>query len=141
MHHVCRIIGLAFAIGLQSVASARAEVCDKEPASPVFFGEQPGPLNALVEALQSPVGWGVVALLVIAFVIRRRFLYALNALVLTWLAGSAVFRWIMDGVYQDAIEEGCRSSPVLVIVCLGAAAIGSGYASFRNRKGNAQHSA
>lgn len=141
MHRLCLTVGLALAIGLQSIASARAEVCDKEPASPAYFGEQAGPLDALVEVLLSPVGWGVVALLVIGIVIRRRILYAVNALFFVYLAGAGVFVWIMDDVYRGAIEEGCRSSPVLVIMCLGAAAIGSGYAFFRNWKGNAEESA
>lgn len=115
-----RLIALALLVP----QAARAEVCDK--TRPGWTLDQ-GPVTGGAETLYilaSPVGLGLVAVMVLALVFPRRWLALLAALPALALAGLLVISRQSD-IAALAMKEGCIGSaiPAVVLLVLAAAVV------------------
>lgn len=116
--------GRLIALALLVPEAARAEVCDK--TRPGWTLDQ-GPVTGGAETLYilaSPVGLGLVALIVLALVFPRRWLALLAALPALALAGLLVISRQSD-MAALAMTEGCIGSatPAVVLLVLAAAVV------------------
>ena len=93
-----------------------AEVCDKEVPS---WSPSDGPVNqwdSLVNFFTHPLGLFLIFTLVVAFFLRERWLWVLTTLLYALIAWQIFSSWReMDDVYRFAIEEGCRTHPILIL--------------------------
>lgn len=115
-----RLIALALLVP----QAARAEVCDK--TRPGWTLDQ-GPVTGGAETLYilaSPVGLGLVAVMVLALVFPRRWLALLAALPALALAGLLVISRQSE-MATLAMKEGCIGSaiPAVVLLVLAAAVV------------------
>lgn len=116
--------GRLIALALLTPQAAWAEVCDK--TRPGWTLDQ-GPVTGGAETLYilaSPVGLGLVALMVLALVFPRRWLALLAALPALALAGLLGISRQSD-IAALAMKEGCIGSaiPAVVLLVLAAALV------------------
>jgi hypothetical protein len=116
--------GRLIALALLVPQAARAEVCDK--TRPGWTLDQ-GPVTGGAETLYilaSPVGLGLVAVMVLALVFPRRWLALLAALPALALAGLLVISRQSE-MATLAMKEGCIGSaiPAVVLLVLAAAVV------------------
>lgn len=106
-------------------SAALAAACDQ--AAPAWRPSM-GPasvLDAMTAFAFSPLGLAILALMLATAVSRIRIFPILAAILALLGAAMLTSHWAAgDGVYAAAIREGCRASPLALIVCLGLIALG-----------------
>lgn len=103
-------------------SSAFAEVCDKEVPS---WNHTSGPVSSLeyfLSATISPLGLTILSLLILSFILRKLWLSILGGL-LTFLVLLGPFSLLSDSIFVASIREGCRASPLWVLVTLTGVAL------------------
>ncbi|WP_157231042.1 hypothetical protein [Kiloniella laminariae] len=98
--------------------AAWSEVCDKEVPS---WAPQQGSVDTIDELLffTTPLGIFLIFLCLVSTRFPNRLLRLSNTAISTLIAAFLLSEWLFpDAVYQSAVQEGCRSSPILVIFAL-----------------------
>ena len=106
-------------------SSAIAEVCDKVRPD---WNPSTGSISQVQELyffFSNPLGIILIALCILAFIIRHTIVSSLVALVLVAVASLIAVNWLwpVDGVTQEAFREGCTANPLftsIVVVALAA---------------------
>ena len=119
----CKRAGLTALAYTIMLSPALAEVCDKVDPDWNPADGPLSPIGALVDFFLSPFGIVAIALVVFSWALDNRWLAWLTATLLVVAAVGLSVDWLyLDDVGRFAVQEGCRASPILIVVVLCAAA-------------------
>lgn len=129
------LLGIAGLLFIVPGSAAWAEVCDKEV--PAWSSGDPavGWIGESVRYVSSGFGVATVVLSAAAFAAHRYWAYVAGAGMAGLFAVHVLIDWrYFDSVFADAVEEGCRAPPLLVLAATVTLASWMAVAAFRRRR-------
>jgi len=102
---------------LLTASPAFAEVCDKERPRWDPKSGSVNPFEELYFFFTSPVGIGLIIMIVATLYFRKRWLSIISAALILLIAAitAANWFWLGDDILNAAYREGCRASPLVTI--------------------------